>query len=65
MAPLGASGADLVVWWDEGYYPEEHEAVREIISAFQQETGKQVELVLHPQSNIQRLSRGARGGPAT
>jgi multiple sugar transport system substrate-binding protein len=49
MAPLGAKAADLVVWWDEGYYPEEHEAVREIIAAFEQESGKQVELVFHPE----------------
>jgi multiple sugar transport system substrate-binding protein len=48
MAPLGAQAADLVIWWDEGYYPEEHEAVEEIVAAFQQETGKQVELVFHP-----------------
>jgi multiple sugar transport system substrate-binding protein len=50
MAPLGAQAADLVVWWDEGYYAEEHEAVREIIAAFEQETGKKVELVFHPES---------------
>ena len=30
----------------EGRYPEEDEAVREIVAAFEQETGKQVELVL-------------------
>ena len=36
-APLGAKAADLVVWWDEGYYPEEGKAVREIIAAFEQE----------------------------
>ena len=40
MAPLGANGADLVVWWDEGYYAEEDEAVAEIIAAFEQKTGK-------------------------
>jgi multiple sugar transport system substrate-binding protein len=50
LAPLGARAADLVVWWDEGYYPEEREAVREIIAAFEQETGKEVELALHPES---------------
>jgi ABC-type glycerol-3-phosphate transport system substrate-binding protein len=46
MAPLGAMAADLVVWWEEGYYDQEDEAVGEIIAAFQQKTGKQVELVL-------------------
>jgi hypothetical protein len=44
LAPLGVRAADLVVWWDQGYYPQEDEAVREIIAAFEQETGKQVEL---------------------
>jgi hypothetical protein len=34
---LGARAADLVVWWDEGYY-EEHERVREIIAALEQAT---------------------------
>ena len=45
LAPFGAWGADLVVWWDKGFYPQEDEAVREIIAAFEQKTGKQVELV--------------------
>jgi multiple sugar transport system substrate-binding protein len=49
LAPLAARAADLVVWWDEGYYTEEHEAVREIVAAFEQGTGKQVELVFHPE----------------
>jgi multiple sugar transport system substrate-binding protein len=52
MAPLGAHAADLVVWWDEGYYAEEDEAVREIIAAFEQETGKQVELTFHPDTEF-------------
>ena len=32
-----------------GYYAEEGEAVREIVAAFEQQTGKKVELVLQPQ----------------
>ena len=36
---------DLVVWWEKGFYPQEDEAVREIVAAFEQKTGKQVELV--------------------
>jgi hypothetical protein len=23
LAPLGARAADLVLWWDKGYYPQE------------------------------------------
>jgi multiple sugar transport system substrate-binding protein len=45
LAPLGARAADLVVWWDKGFYPAEDEAIREIMAAFEQKTGKQVELV--------------------
>ena len=37
-----------MVWWEKGYYPQEDEAVREIVAAFEQKTGKQVELVLLP-----------------
>jgi multiple sugar transport system substrate-binding protein len=45
LAPLGAQAADLVVWWFKGFYEQEDAAIREIIAAFEQETGKQVELV--------------------
>ena len=49
LAPLGARAAALVVWWDEGFYAEEAKAVREIVAAFEQETGKQVEVRFHPE----------------
>jgi hypothetical protein len=48
LAPLGAQGADLVVWWDQGVYPEQDAAVAELISAFEHKTGTDVELVQHP-----------------
>ncbi len=51
-APLSASAADLVVWWEKGYYPEEDEAVAEVVAAFEHKTGKQVELVFHPQAEL-------------
>jgi Bacterial extracellular solute-binding protein len=52
MAPLDAYGADLVVWWEKGFYPEEDEAVAEVIAAFEQETGKEIELVQPTQDDI-------------
>jgi multiple sugar transport system substrate-binding protein len=52
LAPLGAKAADLVVWWDEGFYAEEDQAVREIVAAFEQESGKKVELVQHPDNEL-------------
>jgi multiple sugar transport system substrate-binding protein len=52
MAPLSAGGADLVVWWEKGFYPQADEAVREIFAAFEQQTGEQVELVQPAQDEI-------------
>jgi multiple sugar transport system substrate-binding protein len=51
-APLHATAADLVVWWEKGYYDQEDEAVREIVAAFEQESGKQVKLVLQEQNEL-------------
>jgi hypothetical protein len=52
MAPLGARGADLVVWWERAQYDEEDQAVREIVAAFEQETGKEVDPKLGPQEEL-------------
>jgi ABC-type glycerol-3-phosphate transport system substrate-binding protein len=52
MAPLGAKAADLVVWWEKGFYAQEDEAVREIIAVFEQDTGQQVELVFQQQEEV-------------
>jgi multiple sugar transport system substrate-binding protein len=52
MAPLGVRAAGLVVWWEKGFYPQEDEAVAEIIAAFEQDAGKQVELVQFEQDEI-------------
>jgi multiple sugar transport system substrate-binding protein len=51
-AALDARAADLVVWWEEGFYPGEDEAVGEIVAAFEQESGKQVELTLYPDAEL-------------
>jgi len=52
MAPLGARAADLVVWWETDFHSNEDQAVAQIIAAFEQETGKQVELVQPAQGEI-------------
>jgi multiple sugar transport system substrate-binding protein len=49
---VNAKAADLVVWWQDDFHAQENEAVREIIAAFEQETGKQVELVQPAQGEI-------------
>jgi hypothetical protein len=63
LAPLAANAADLVVWWEKGYYDQEDEAVREIVAAFEQETGKQVDLVFQQQNELPQKISAALGGP--
>jgi multiple sugar transport system substrate-binding protein len=50
LVPPGARAADLVVWWDHWTYPAADQAVRELVAAFEQTTGKQVELVFQVQA---------------
>ena len=65
--PFGLKAADLVVWWEEGQYAEEDQAVREIIAAFGQGSVKQVELVLGVAGLIGLFARlrGKGGVPPT
>jgi multiple sugar transport system substrate-binding protein len=61
MAPVGARSADLVVWWQKGAYAQEDGALGEIIAAFEQESGKRVELVLYPDEELPQKLRAALG----
>jgi ABC-type glycerol-3-phosphate transport system substrate-binding protein len=61
IGPLGARAADLVVWWEKGQAVEEDQAVREIIAAFEQESGKGVELVQVAQSEMLAKAEAALG----
>jgi multiple sugar transport system substrate-binding protein len=53
LAPLAARAADLVIWWEKGFYPGEDEAVEETVIAFEHKTGKDVELVFHPALDLE------------
>jgi multiple sugar transport system substrate-binding protein len=61
MAPLCARAADLVVWWEQGFNPEEDAAVREIVAAFEQHSGKQVELDQPSHNDIEAKAQAAVG----
>jgi multiple sugar transport system substrate-binding protein len=52
LVPVAAKCADLVVWWEKGFYPQEDQALREIVAAFEHKTGKQVELDFYPQAEL-------------
>jgi multiple sugar transport system substrate-binding protein len=60
LTPLGANAADLVVWWDEGYYAEEGAAIEEVIAAFEHETGKKVEFATFDQEHLPGEIEAAR-----
>jgi multiple sugar transport system substrate-binding protein len=54
-----AESADLVVWWEKGFYPQADEAVAEVVSAFEQESGKKVELIQPAQNEVFDKARAA------
>jgi multiple sugar transport system substrate-binding protein len=65
LAPIGTQAADLVVWWEAGFNPEEDVAVKEIITAFEQKSGKKVELAQPSQDEAptKALAAMAAGHP--
>jgi multiple sugar transport system substrate-binding protein len=59
MVPLSAGAADLVVWWQTDFFPQEDKPVAEVIAAFEQKTGKRVELVQPTQTDIIEKAQAA------
>lgn len=52
------SDADLTIWWEQGFLPEENEQVAQVVRAWEQQTGMTVNLKLLPIDLIdQQLSR--------
>jgi multiple sugar transport system substrate-binding protein len=51
-APLPALAADLTIAWEEGFYPEEDKAIEAVVAAYEQETGKDVQLTFYPQEEV-------------
>jgi multiple sugar transport system substrate-binding protein len=51
-APAPALAADLKIVWEQGFYPEEDQAILAVVAAYQEETGKGVELVFYPQDDL-------------
>lgn len=61
---LTRSGRPLEIWWSEGYYPEEADAIEAIVSDWQQRSGGRVRLSFFSESAIEsKVSSIARGGP--
>jgi multiple sugar transport system substrate-binding protein len=63
LAPLGAQGADLVLWWNKAAYSKEDEALHDTVAAFEQKTGKQVEIALYPDDElVDKIAKALEAG---
>ena len=51
-APAPTLAADLKIDWEQGFYPEEDQAITAVVAAYQQRTGKTVELNLYPEDDF-------------
>ncbi len=47
-----AFAADLVIWWNKSYYPEEDQQFDKLIAEFKEQTGKDVELVYYTNEDV-------------
>jgi hypothetical protein len=56
------SAGNLVVWWDQGFYPLEDDAVREIIAAIEQDTGKRVDRIHRVAAAVGKVHGAGSGG---
>lgn len=55
---------DLEVWWSEGYYPEETDAIESIFSAWERASGKGLKLSFFSENEISAKAQSAvDGGP--
>lgn len=44
--PALASGQTITVWWNQGFYPEEDQAFRNLVAAWEKSSGNTVNLSL-------------------
>lgn len=49
-----SAGERLTIWWQEGFYPEEIDALKQIIAAWEEGSGLAVDLSVIPQQDILR-----------
>jgi len=55
---------DLEVWWSEGYYPEETDAIETIFKNWQRLTGNKIKLTFFSENELAAKARSAiNGGP--
>lgn len=53
----------LRIWWDKGYYPEEDEALRDVVDNWERQTGNEVKLYFYTNDELsQKTQRAIRAG---
>ncbi len=54
LAPTGAraAGQTITVWWNQGFYPTEDQALRTTIAAYEKQSGNKVELTFYNGSDL-------------
>jgi len=45
--PAMAAGKKIVVWWNQGFYPAEDQALKDTVAAWEKATGNTVELTIY------------------
>ncbi|MBE7381383.1 MAG: carbohydrate ABC transporter substrate-binding protein [Leptolyngbya sp. SIO1E4] len=57
----GNRGADdtLEIWWSEGYYPEETEAIRQAVNNWSAESGIEAEILFYSEKDLAQQSESA------
>ena len=51
-APAHAAGQTVTVWWNQGFYPAEDQAMKDVIAAWEKQTGNKVELTFYNGSDL-------------
>jgi multiple sugar transport system substrate-binding protein len=65
LSPDAADDGVLEIWWNEGYYPEETEAVRQAVSAWSAENNIETELLIYSEKDlIQYIENAVTTGEA-
>jgi len=51
-APALAAGQTVTVWWNQGFYPAEDQAMKDVVAAWEKQSGNKVELTFYNGSDL-------------
>ncbi len=51
-APAAAAGQTVVVWWNQGFYPAEDQAMKDVVAAWEKQSGNKVDLTFYNGSDL-------------